>query len=101
MLVFICTCAFIYHMYPSKGEMTKLHANIKLHFFFKYIPQGKANIELELKNYIMKYDQEVMGHKETVAKFNADKKHILMSTEEANLEAMKGNLYVNKLELCQ
>ncbi len=41
----------------------------------------------------MKYDQEVMGHKETVAKFNADKKHILMSTEEANLEAMKGKVY--------
>ena len=38
----------------------------------------------------MKLDQEVIAHKETVAKFNADKKHILMSTEEANLEAMKG-----------
>ena len=52
--------------------------------------QSKANSELELKTLQMKLDQEVIGHKETVAKFNADKKHILMSTEEANLEAMKG-----------
>ena len=37
-----------------------------------------------------KYDQEVICHKETIAKFNADKKHILLSTEEANLEAIKG-----------
>ena len=28
--MFICTYAFIYHMYQSKGE---LHANVKLHFF--------------------------------------------------------------------
>ena len=52
--------------------------------------QSKANIELELKTYKMKYDQEVLAHKETIAKFNADKKHILMSTEEANMEAIKG-----------
>ena len=45
---------------------------------------------MELKTLQMKLDQEVIAHKETVAKFNADKKHILMSTEEANLEAMKG-----------
>ena len=38
----------------------------------------------------MKLDQEVLQHKETVAKFHADKKTILMSTEEANLENMKG-----------
>lgn len=54
--------------------------------------QSKANYELELKTLQMKLDQELTAHKETVAKFNADKKHILMSTEEANLEAMKGNL---------
>ena len=52
--------------------------------------QSKANSELELKTLQMKLDQEIIAHKETVAKFNADKKHILMSTEEANLEAMKG-----------
>ena len=28
--MFICTYAFIYHMYQSKGE---LHANVKLHFY--------------------------------------------------------------------
>lgn len=57
-------------------------------FLFSF--QNKANIELELKTYVMKYDQEMLAHKETVAKFNADKKNILMSTEEANMEAIKG-----------
>ncbi|XP_064626393.1 rho-associated protein kinase 2-like isoform X3 [Lineus longissimus] len=53
------------------------------------LEKSKANTELEFKTYMMKYDQEVLAHKETVAKFNQDKKHILMSTEEANLEAIK------------
>lgn len=52
--------------------------------------QSKANVDLELKTFMMKYDQEVLAHKETVARFNVDKKTILMSTEEANLEAIKG-----------
>ena len=52
--------------------------------------QSKANVELELKTMRMKYDQEVLAHKETVARFNADKKNILHSTEEANMEALKG-----------
>ena len=38
----------------------------------------------------MKLDQEILQHKGTVAKFHADKKNILVSTEEANMEAMKG-----------
>ena len=61
-------------------------------FFFSlfFFLQNKANVELELKTYVMKFDQEVLAHKETVAKFNADKKNILMSTEEANMEAIKG-----------
>ena len=52
--------------------------------------QKCANAELDMKTFMMKQEQEVLAHKETIAKFNADKKHILMSTEEANLEAMQG-----------
>ena len=54
------------------------------------LEKSKANIELELKTVRMKYDQEALAHKETIARFNADKKNILHSTEEANLEALKG-----------
>ena len=31
----------------------------------------------------MKLDQEILQHKSTIAKFNADKKNILVSKEEA------------------
>lgn len=47
-------------------------------------------MEVELANYKSKWEQEVQSHKDTVARFNADKKHILMSSEEANMEAVKG-----------
>ena len=53
-------------------------------------------MELELKTFMMKHEQEVLAHKETVARFNADKKHILMSTEEANLEAIRGRHLAHK-----
>ena len=56
--------------------------------------QSKANAELELKTLALKLEQEAAAHRDTVAKFNADKKHILMSTEEANLEAIKGEAHV-------
>lgn len=37
-----------------------------------------------------KYDQELNSHQEDIANFNADKKRILSSTEEASLEAVQG-----------
>ena len=52
--------------------------------------QSKANLELELKNWQYKYEQEVITHKDAVAKFTADKKHILLSSEEAVVDTMKG-----------
>ncbi len=54
-----------------------------------FILQSNANVELDVSNYKAKYEQEVVAHKDTIAKFTADKKHILMSTEEANIEAIK------------
>lgn len=47
-------------------------------------------MELERDNFYRKLEGEIQSHKETVARYNADKKNILMSTEEANMEAMKG-----------
>ena len=40
--MFICTYAFVYHMYQSKGE---LHANVKLHFCWNpwTMPQTKKH----------------------------------------------------------
>ena len=57
--------------------------------------QTNANLDLELKTMKQKFDKELQTHKETVNKFNADKKHILMSSEEANLEAIKGKAKTN------
>ncbi|CAH1772749.1 unnamed protein product [Owenia fusiformis] len=53
------------------------------------LEKSKANVELERNTYQAKHDQEMRAHKETIARFNADKKHILMSTEEANIEAVR------------
>ena len=53
--------------------------------------QSKKHAEIELQNFALKLESERGSHKETVAKFNMDKKNILMSTEEANMEAMRGN----------
>ena len=52
--------------------------------------QSKKHAEIELQNFALKLESERGSHKETVAKFNMDKKNILMSTEEANMEAMRG-----------
>ena len=49
-------------------------------------------MELELKTYVGKYDQEVKTHMDTVAKFNADKHNILLSSEEASIEATRGKI---------
>lgn len=51
-------------------------------------------MEIELETYRRKLDTEVGSHKDTVAKFNADKRTMLISSEEANLEAMKGQCYI-------
>lgn len=48
-----------------------------------------SNMQLELKTYVQKYEQEVSAHRDTVARFNADKQHILLSTEDANKELVK------------
>lgn len=52
--------------------------------------QRKANIELELNSAKMKYENEVASHKETIARFNADKKQIITTSEEANEAVIKG-----------
>ena len=54
------------------------------------VVQSKVNLELEMKNWQSKYEQEVITHKDAVAKFTADKKHILLSSEEAIMQTLKG-----------
>lgn len=53
------------------------------------LEKAKQLAELELGNFASKLESERGSHKATVAKFNMDKKNILMSTEEANLEAIR------------
>lgn len=61
------------------------------------LEKSKANIELELNSWKMKYESEVTSHRETIARFNADKKQIITTSEEAN-EAMIKDMH-RKLEL--
>ncbi|KAG1669225.1 Rho-associated protein kinase 2 [Nymphon striatum] len=49
----------------------------------------RAMLQLEVKGIKNKYEQELKSHQEDVANFNADKKKILSSTEEASLEAVQ------------
>ncbi|XP_021378101.1 rho-associated protein kinase 2-like isoform X1 [Mizuhopecten yessoensis] len=53
------------------------------------LEKDKKYMEIELEAYRRKLDTEVGSHKDTVAKFNADRRTLLISSEEANLEAMK------------
>ncbi|XP_074643969.1 rho-associated protein kinase 2-like [Tubulanus polymorphus] len=65
------------------------------------IEKAKNKLDYEMKTQLMKMDQEARAHKETVDRFNQDKKHILMSTEEANMEAIReiqSKLDLEKLE---
>ena len=52
--------------------------------------QSKKHAEIELENFALKLESERGSHQETVARFNMDKKNILMSTEEANMEQIRG-----------
>ena len=54
------------------------------------LEKAKNESELERQRFASMLDAERGTHKETVAKFNLDKKNILMSTEEANLEQIRG-----------
>ncbi|XP_041359873.1 rho-associated protein kinase 2-like [Gigantopelta aegis] len=54
-----------------------------------HLEKSRGSLELERDNFKRRLEAEIQNHKETVARYNADKKHILMSTEEANMEQMK------------
>ncbi|XP_069126944.1 rho-associated protein kinase 2-like isoform X2 [Argopecten irradians] len=53
------------------------------------LEKDKKHMEIELEANRRKLDTEVGSHKDTVAKFNADKRTLLISSETANLEAVK------------
>lgn len=67
----------------NAAEIGKLQDTISV------LEKGKKHAELELEQFAKKLETERGSHKETVAKFNLDKKNILMSTEEANMEAIR------------
>ena len=57
-------------------------------YTYFFLSQARNSAELERERYAMTLESERGNHMETVAKFNLDKKNILISTEEANMEAM-------------
>ncbi|XP_052256843.1 rho-associated protein kinase 2-like [Dreissena polymorpha] len=67
----------------SNSELRKLQDKINM------LEKAKNEIELEKQRFVTLLEAERGTHQETVAKFNLDKKNILMSTEEANLEAIR------------
>lgn len=60
------------------------------------LEKSKSHVELELDTYKRKLDTEINSHKETIQRFNADKKDILLSKEEARTSAI--NDIQNKLD---
>jgi len=60
---------------------------------FAFVPsvQNKSNIELELKTWKQNFEQEKLSHEADLAKLNTVKKDLIVSKEEANLEALKGS----------
>lgn len=70
-------------------ELSMMEENQKLNNKLVDLEKEHAMLELELKNLQNKFDQEAAAHQEDIAALTADKKRILSSTEEANLEAMQ------------
>lgn len=68
-------------------DSAKLHSVLRA--------QNKSNIELELKTWKQKFEQEKLAHEEDLARFNAVKKDLIVSKEEANLEALKGQAFAS------
>ncbi|XP_061192680.1 rho-associated protein kinase 2-like isoform X2 [Saccostrea echinata] len=52
------------------------------------LEKSKSHVELELETYKRKLETEIGNHQETIKRFNADKKDILLSKEEARTSAI-------------
>ncbi|XP_048758911.2 rho-associated protein kinase 1-like [Ostrea edulis] len=52
------------------------------------LEKSKSHVELELDTYKRKLETEINNHQETIKRFNADKKDILLSKEEARTSAI-------------
>ncbi|XP_013777365.1 rho-associated protein kinase 2-like isoform X2 [Limulus polyphemus] len=70
-------------------EATYTLENQKLNDKHIEMEKQRAMLELEVKNLQNKYEQEAATHQEDIANFTADKKRLLSSTEEANMEAIQ------------
>lgn len=83
-------------------ELDRLHEqdstlqtqNQRLQENVKALEKSKANAELELRTYMLKFQQEKIAHEETVSRLNA----MLSDTEKANIEARKASDDQVKLE---
>lgn len=65
---------------------------LRVHCLLNYVSllQNHAMLVLELKNLQKKLDEEAAAHRKDLDSLTADKKRLLSSTEEANLEALQG-----------
>lgn len=63
-------------------------------FLLLFFNQMKANLELELKNMTMNYEQEKNRLEEAIVKLRAKQKDLIVSNEEANQEILRG-LYLS------
>lgn len=70
-------------------ENTLLSENQELNSKYIELEKKHAMLVLELKNLKNKYEEEAAAHREDVDTLTADKKRILSTHEEANLEAME------------
>lgn len=73
----------------KEREATTMKENIKINSRCLELEKEHKMMEVELKNFKNKYEQEVAAHQEDIAALTADKKKLLSTTEEANMEAIQ------------
>ncbi|XP_055942528.1 rho-associated protein kinase 2-like [Argiope bruennichi] len=73
----------------SKRENSLIAENREINNKFVELEKNHAMLVLELKNLQKKLDEEAAAHRKDLDSLTADKKRLLSSTEEANLEALQ------------
>ncbi|GFR23942.1 rho-associated protein kinase 2 [Trichonephila clavata] len=73
----------------SKRENSLIVENREINNKFVELEKNHAMLVLELKNLQKKLDEEAAAHRKDLDSLTADKKRLLSSTEEANLEALQ------------
>ena len=57
------------------------------------VTQSKNEVDVDLKTWMTRFNEEKATHERDVSRFNVAKNDLIVSTEEANSEALRGFIY--------